>query len=126
MAGASAARAGVSSRGAASIDDMIMQCLEKAALALQASLPWRRPGGLAWRSGAGTPPASARAGMLSIVEFGRVLGRLEDLWIVPVEDLRVIGVAHQPNALIAAIGVARTNRPRNRRDEVLVEVFLEI
>jgi hypothetical protein len=45
MAGASVARAGASFRGAASIDEMIMQCLEKAALALQASPLLCRPVG---------------------------------------------------------------------------------
>src|SRR2546421_2100074 len=123
MAGVSVARAGASSCGAASIDERVMQRPEKAAPALQINLPLRRLGRLAWKSGAGAPSGEPAPVQLSIVELGRFLRRLEDLRIVPVENLRVVGVTHQPNALIAAIGVARIHRARDRRGEGLVEGF---
>src|SRR6266404_418428 len=127
MAGASVARAGPSSGGAASIDEMIMQRLEKAAPPLQTNLLLRRLGGLACGGLVrALHPGEPAPAQISIVEVGRVLRRLEDLWIVPIENLRVVGVAHQPNALIAAIGIARIHRARDWWDEVLVEVFLEI
>src|SRR5437899_8932636 len=73
--------------------------------------------------GFGITPAPA---WISVVELGSLLRRLEDFRIVPVEDLRVVGVAYLPDALIAAVGIARTLGARNRRDQVLVQVFLEI
>src|ERR1700688_2654899 len=103
MAGASVIPAGASSGGAVSIDEMIMQRPEKAAAALRANLLLRRLGGLAWRSGAGAPLGAPAPVQLSIVEIGRVFSRLEDFWIVAIENLRVIGIAHQSNTLIAAI-----------------------
>ena len=115
MAGASVAQAGASSRGAASIDEMIMQRPEEQRLPgklAAASLRRARLRDLA-RALRQAEPAPVQ---LSIVEFGRFLRRLEDLRIVPVENLRVVGVAHQPNALIAAIGIARILCARDRRD----------
>src|SRR5262249_39917348 len=68
-------------------------------------------------------PASAQC---SIIELRRMLGRFEDLWIVPVEDLRVVGVANEPEPLVASIRVARIPGARNRWNQVLVEVLFQI
>src|SRR4029077_9425018 len=68
--------------------------------------------------------ARGRCFCCSVVELRRVLRRLEYLRVVSIEDLRVVGVADLANALIAAIGVARADRAWNRRDQVLIEVFL--
>src|SRR5262245_8262822 len=65
----------------------------------------------------------APAAQCSIIELGRLLGGFENLRIVPVEDLRIVGIANVPDALIASIGIARIDRTRNRRDQVLVEVL---
>src|SRR5258708_39896931 len=99
MAGASVARAGAWSGGAASIDEMVMRP-RKSRQACCCVAPAGSPPGLV-RALQPREPAPVQ---LSIVEFGRVLGRLEDLRIVAVENLRVIGFAHQPDALIAALG----------------------
>src|SRR5260221_10173003 len=99
MAGASVARAGASSRGAGSIDEMIMQRPGKAAAVLAddtAAVLSRQVGLQVW---CGERPHQVR---LSIIEFGRVLRCLEDFRIVPVEDLRIFGIADQPDTLIAA------------------------
>src|SRR5689334_3373782 len=116
MAGISVARVGASSRGAASIDEMVMQRPESAAPAQWTSLLPRRFGGLALNPARAFRLAQPAPAQLSIVEFGCLLRRLEDLRVVSVENLRVVGVAHQPNALIAAIGVARILCARDRRD----------
>src|SRR5207249_11329293 len=126
MAAISVARVGAPSRSAASIDEMVMQRPERAAPAQRTSLLPRRFGGLAWNLARALRLAQPASVRLSIVEFGCLLRRLEDLRIVSVENLRVVGVAHQPNALIAAIGVARILCARDRRDQILVEVLLEI
>src|SRR3954469_17168305 len=112
MAGISVARVGASSRSAASIDEMVMPRPESAAPARRTSLLPRRFGGLAWNLARALRLAQPAPVPLSIVEFGRFLRRLEDLRIVSIENLGVVGVAHQPNALIAPIGVARIHGAR--------------
>ena len=103
-----------------------MQRPERAAPVQRTSLLPRRFGGLAWNQVRALRLAQPTPIQLSIVEFGRFLRRLEDLRIVSVENLRIVSVTHQPNALIAAIGVARVHGSRNRRNQVLVEIFLQI
>src|SRR6516165_5228402 len=68
-------------------------------------------------------PASAQT---SIIELRRMLGRFEDLRIVPIEDLRIVSVADEPEALVAAVRVPGIPRARNRRNQVLVEVLFQI
>src|SRR5215210_3635051 len=126
MAAAFVTPAGASFRDARSIDERIMHCPEKQRVPWQASLLLPRSSGLGWNLGTSTPFRIARAGSASIVKFRRLLRRLEDFRIMTVENLRVVRVTHQPKALIAAIGVARILCARDRRDEVLVEVFLQI
>src|ERR1700736_1956522 len=126
MAGASVARAGALSSGGASIDEMIMQRPEKAAPATCRQICYVASAGSLGGLVRALPLGAPAPVQLSIVEIGGVLSRLEDLWIVAIENLRVIGIAHLSNTLIAAIGVARILRTRDRRDEVLVKIFLEI
>src|SRR5690349_19524515 len=65
-----------------------------------------------------------RARVSSVVEFGRVFGRLEELGVMRHEDLRVLGIPDEPDALIALVHPGRTPGAGNRRDKILVEILL--
>src|SRR5262249_57955413 len=61
----------------------------------------------------------------SIVELGRVFGRLEQLGIVRDEELRVLCVADQADALIPLVHARRAPGARDRRGEgVLLGVLV--
>src|SRR5262249_58046349 len=62
----------------------------------------------------------------SIVELGRVFGRLEQLGIVRDEELRVLCVADQADALIPLVHAGRAPGARDRRGQVLFVVLLLI
>src|ERR1043166_4798917 len=75
----------------------------------------------------GSSPVKARgSGEGLFVELRRVLRRLEHLGIVAVEDVGALGVAVEPDLLIAVVRRHRAPRARDRRQQVLVEALLQV
>src|SRR5260370_38867684 len=67
-----------------------------------------------------------RSALHLVVELRRLLRCLEELRIVTDEELGVLDVADVPDLVIALIGIARTPRAGNRRDQVLFEALLQV
>src|SRR5258708_37311471 len=61
-----------------------------------------------------------------VVKLRRLLRGLEELRIVTDEELGVLDIADVPDLVVALIGITRTPRAGNRRDQVLVEAFRQV
>src|SRR6185436_20193427 len=61
-----------------------------------------------------------------VVELRRLLRRLEDFRVVPVEDRGVLRVADVADLCVRSVGIDRVRNAGNRRQKVLVEAFLEV
>src|SRR6266852_9793402 len=60
------------------------------------------------------------------VVVGRLLGGLEDLWVVPIEDAGFLAVAHEPDLLVALVCRHRAPGAGDRRNQVLLEALLQV
>src|SRR5437899_1498737 len=71
-------------------------------------------------------PLEWRAPSVLVVELRRLLRGLEELRIVTDEQLGVLDIADVADAIVATIGIARTPRAGNRRNQVLVEALRQV
>src|SRR5882757_1067638 len=86
---------------------------------------WTASGSLAHDHERARRSRSGRTSVL-VVELRRLLRGLEELRIVTDEQLGVLDIADMADAIVATIGIARTPRAGNRRDQVLVEALRQV
>src|SRR3989441_1869464 len=74
----------------------------------------------------GCQGARWRAGRALLVVGRCLLGGLEHFGVVAIEDTGALGVADVADLRIAVVHALWAPRPRNRRDQVLLQTLLEI